>query len=1007
MATWYPASSITPADDNSVQAITGYTNGDKCVCELDNIIRIYKYDSTSTLTDDGDSILAPTDTGVGRWIRQEWDVIVDKNGFADYNGVDRDTVSTISFNDGTRTFSIQPVGNDFKFFVQGEAFYNTGDTVQITDVEGLHWIYFDTDGDLKVQAPGSSTDHLILQKCLVAAIYWDATNNTAIQVLDERHGASMSPATHYHFHETFGAKWESGGALSIDTVDGTGNAAGDAQLQAGTTEIHDEDVEHIVSDGSPQDLAPIAQLPIFYRLGASGDWRKITATDYPVTTTGSGRAAWNEDTGATWQLTEVTNNQFMLMHIFMTNDTSEPIIAIVGQGDYSNISAARNGAETEISSLELGGFPGAEIVALGTLIFQTSNSYSNAVKSRIRSVSGGGDYIDWRSSDLLGGAGGSSNHEALVNLFGGAANDHWHLTQVQHDDLTDGGDTDLHLHNTLDYDTGGGLVPTVFAQDDGITVKHSSSSAPIVDFVNSSDVVIGAVGYAGTSIGLFNSQAGDVYVQASGGGDIYLRPVTGQNGILIQNGGAVTLYHSNSVKLQTNAAGITVSDGTDYANLFATGGNGYFDVPSGGIFYVRDSVSTETMLAATSNGSVDLYYNNIPVLSSYNNAGNYGGLRIYDVPGHGNAVLYLDGSGALTNHLHLRNLSTSAWVYIRGVQSDGTTTVNMGTFDPDGSVDLFYDGTKVFHTVSGGVQLDDSDYLYFGDDQDGDIRYNGADIVHRVVSASNIVFYNKTNGENIARFFPNGACELFYDGSTSLITKPDGVTLSGSSSSTVYPAVLQNKTAASTANYTGIALQAYSSTTLTNTALLLGRFSDTTHATRDSEFVIQNLHAGTVKTMVVTGGDLGRVKLYYQSSMVFKTHGNGFFFGATDEDGSIYQNGVQLGIVSNAPGNEVEIKAQNAADTATNTIFVGEPDSYVGLYYAGVEAIRTTVQNSKYGINIVSGGTTGVKILCGSATPESAVTANVGSIYLRTNGGSGTTLYVKESGTGNTGWVAK
>jgi hypothetical protein len=43
----------------------------------------------------------------------------------------------------------------------------------------------------------------------------------------------------------------------------------------------------------------------------------------------------------------------------------------------------------------------------------------------------------------------------------------------------------------------------------------------------------------------------------------------------------------------------------------------------------------------------------------------------------------------------------------------------------------------------------------------------------------------------------------------------------------------------------------------------------------------------------------------------------------------------------------------------------------------------------------------------GTGTPEGAVTAPVGTAYLRTDGGAGTTLYVKESGTGNTGWAAK
>lgn len=40
-------------------------------------------------------------------------------------------------------------------------------------------------------------------------------------------------------------------------------------------------------------------------------------------------------------------------------------------------------------------------------------------------------------------------------------------------------------------------------------------------------------------------------------------------------------------------------------------------------------------------------------------------------------------------------------------------------------------------------------------------------------------------------------------------------------------------------------------------------------------------------------------------------------------------------------------------------------------------------------------------------TPEGNVEAPVGSLYTRQDGGAGTTLYVKESGTGNTGWVAK
>jgi hypothetical protein len=46
-------------------------------------------------------------------------------------------------------------------------------------------------------------------------------------------------------------------------------------------------------------------------------------------------------------------------------------------------------------------------------------------------------------------------------------------------------------------------------------------------------------------------------------------------------------------------------------------------------------------------------------------------------------------------------------------------------------------------------------------------------------------------------------------------------------------------------------------------------------------------------------------------------------------------------------------------------------------------------------------------IYSGAGSPESVVAAPTGSMFLRRDGGAGTTLYIKESGSGNTGWVAK
>lgn len=53
------------------------------------------------------------------------------------------------------------------------------------------------------------------------------------------------------------------------------------------------------------------------------------------------------------------------------------------------------------------------------------------------------------------------------------------------------------------------------------------------------------------------------------------------------------------------------------------------------------------------------------------------------------------------------------------------------------------------------------------------------------------------------------------------------------------------------------------------------------------------------------------------------------------------------------------------------------------------------------------GNSTGPTWTSDTGTPEGKVIAPVGSLYSRRDGGASSTLYVKESGTGNTGWVPK
>lgn len=78
--------------------------------------------------------------------------------------------------------------------------------------------------------------------------------------------------------------------------------------------------------------------------------------------------------------------------------------------------------------------------------------------------------------------------------------------------------------------------------------------------------------------------------------------------------------------------------------------------------------------------------------------------------------------------------------------------------------------------------------------------------------------------------------------------------------------------------------------------------------------------------------------------------------------------------------------------------------SYIRSSAAGVIIL---LDNSEANFSRLHFGGTAKPAVCqGSGTPEGSVTAPIGSIFMRSDGGVLSSLYVKQSGTGNTGWTA-
>lgn len=81
-----------------------------------------------------------------------------------------------------------------------------------------------------------------------------------------------------------------------------------------------------------------------------------------------------------------------------------------------------------------------------------------------------------------------------------------------------------------------------------------------------------------------------------------------------------------------------------------------------------------------------------------------------------------------------------------------------------------------------------------------------------------------------------------------------------------------------------------------------------------------------------------------------------------------------------------------------NSVSIANNENNFSTPYNGLDSTR---------MSYATFGSNNVKMFAGVNSPEGVVTASVGSLFIRTNGGAATTLYVKENGTGNTGWVAK
>jgi len=277
--------------------------------------------------------------------------------------------------------------------------------------------------------------------------------------------------------------------------------------------------------------------------------------------------------------------------------------------------------------------------------------------------------------------------------------------------------------------------------------------------------------------------------------DIRIRPQGGENGVNIIGNGSVELYYDNSKKFETTSAG-----GNLTGNLTVNGNVFCVNVePTNNIGPLLDNKK----ILIGNNSDIQIYHDGSNNQINYSNGnllirqGNHSSSECLQFDGNGhlfvpdNEFIYF-GSGAdfKIHHDGSDNYLDSANgnIVFRSVGND-----NQIFMTPNGSVELYHDGSKKLNTNSNGVRFIgnlegvDNDKIRLGNSEDLQLFHDGTNsrIKHNIgtgkliLSGDTIELCRRQDDSIGLRVVMNGATQLSHAFAGRLITTSGGITVTG------------------------------------------------------------------------------------------------------------------------------------------------------------------------------------------------------------------------------------
>jgi len=235
------------------------------------------------------------------------------------------SASLMSFNTGTRLFTISATGPTFDVFANNVRYTMTGTALALAPLTGAEqYVYFNSAGALTAAlTPWNLSDPSVAP---VSLVYWGMTGISGT-FADERHNAYRDRFLHRYLHNTRGTAYDNG-------LIGTFFAGNSGSFSFSSGRVWDEDINWDIS-------GPSTTARFWFRSGSAMRFYDNATSSF----SGATNAPVYDLNGVP---TPVTNTDFFNAWFYATTEYTHSISIVMGQGQYGSLGAAAAEGEPSI-----------------------------------------------------------------------------------------------------------------------------------------------------------------------------------------------------------------------------------------------------------------------------------------------------------------------------------------------------------------------------------------------------------------------------------------------------------------------------------------------------------------------------------------------------------------------------------------------------------------------------------------------------------------------------------